>query len=231
MAVLRYGEALADFGSPIDQIDIPSLDPVTATEDLASLADKNGAVVNITGTLLAYSAEGIVGGFVTGVEMFAPGGGSLFSITGINTEAGSFVASFLATGDVDIAVLAGNDRIFGSSNSDLLAGGAGDDRIFGGGGRDLLGGMDGRDKMTGGLGADVFVFAPNQGRDTVMDFTDTGGRNDDFIAVRPAMYDRMVMTQEGNDVLLSFGKAGSLLILNQTMAEMGLDDFTSGLPI
>jgi hypothetical protein len=39
----------------------------------------------------------------------------------------------------------------------------------------------------------------------------------------------MVTTQVGNDVLLDFGKAGTLLILNQTVAEMGADDFvTSG---
>jgi hypothetical protein len=66
--------------------------------------------------------------------------------------------------------------------------------------------------------------------DTIMDFADANAASDDVIGVRKAMLDKMVTTQVGNDVLLDFGKAGTLLILNQTVAEMGADDFvTSGI--
>lgn len=231
MAVLRYGEGLTDYGNPVEQIDLPSLTPSASSATLVTLTDKNGAVVSITGTGLAVGPGGISGGTVTAISLVAAGGVSLFSITGISTAAAPFAANLLATGGVDIALLDGNDRIFGSSSGDLLAGGTGNDRIFGGGGRDVLGAMDGRDQLTGGANADVFVFAPNTGQDRIMDFVDDNGRADDFIAVRPVFYDKMVMTQEGADVLLTFGKAGSLLILNQTVAEMGIDDFVkSGLP-
>lgn len=230
MAIIRYGEAMTDFGNPIDQIDIPSLAPTTATLTFASLTDVNGGVINITGTGLKYSLAGITNGTVTGVELFAPGGGSLFSITGISASA-LLVQTFLVTGTVTIALLDGNDRIFGSSKSDLLIGGAGNDKVFGGGGTDYIGVMDGRDNLTGGGGADVFVFATNKGTDSIMDFTDNGGRGDDLIAVRQAVLNNMVATQVGDDVLLSFGKAGSLLILNHLVADIGADDFTtSGAP-
>lgn len=230
MAVIRYGEAMTNFGNPIDQIDIPTLAPTTATLTFASLMDVNGGVINITGTLLKYSPVGISSGTVTGVELIAPGGGALFSITGISVGA-LLVSTFLATGTVTIALLDGNDRIYGSAKRDLLIGGAGDDRVFGGGGGDYIGVMDGRDKLTGGAGADVFIFATNRGQDTVMDFADSGAANDDLIAMRPAVLDRMVMSQVGADVLLDLGTAGKLLILNQTLAEMGTDDFTTtGIP-
>ena len=230
MAVIRYGEAMTNFGNPVDQIDIPSLLPTTATLTAASLTDKNGGVVNITGTGLKYSFAGITEGIVTGVALFAPGGGALFSITGISEQA-TLVQGFLATGVVTIALLDNDDKVYGSSKSDLLIGGAGNDRVFGGGGRDYLGVMDGRDKLTGGAGPDVFVFATNKGQDVVMDFADNNAVSDDLIGLRPAMYDKMVMSQVGGDVLLDFGKSGTLLILNQMVAEMGLDDFTTtGLP-
>lgn len=50
MAVIRYGEAMTDFGSPLQQIDLASLIPTMATATLASLSDVNGAVVNLIGT-------------------------------------------------------------------------------------------------------------------------------------------------------------------------------------
>ena len=229
MAVIRYGNAMTNFGSPLDQIHIPSLLPTTTTLTFASLTDKDGGVVNITGTGLKYSLAGITGGTVTGVELLAPGGGSLFSVTGIN-EPALTVSTFLLTGTVTIALLDGDDRIYGSSKRDLLVGGAGNDKVLGGGGGDFIGVMDGRDKLTGGAGSDAFIFATNKGMDTIMDFADANAASDDVIAVRKAMLDKMVTTQVGNDVLLDFGKAGTLLILNQTVAEMGADDFvTSGI--
>lgn len=228
MAIIRYGEAMTDLGNPIDQIDLPSMSPTVATGTFASLTDKNGAVVNLTGSAFTYSLAGLTGGTLTGLEMIAPGGASLFSITGLNVLAADYVAGFLASGFVDISLLGDNDKVIGSSKADLMFAGGGNDRLFGGGGRDVMGGMDGRDQLTGGAGGDVFIFAKNTGVDRVMDFADSGGRADDFIGVKAAQYDAMQMTQEGADVLLDFGRLGKLLILDQTLAEMGADDFLVG---
>ena len=85
--------------------------------------------------------------------------------------------------------------------------------------------------MTGGAASDLFVFQVNKGVDTVIDFADTGARGDDYIAVTRNLYDRMVMTQQGSDVLLDFGRAGAVLVLDQAVGEMGVDDFWfKGLP-
>lgn len=230
MATIRYGEAMTNFGDPTDQIHIRSLQPTLATATAATFTDKNGAMIKLTGTGLTYGVEGVTGGSLTGIEAIAAGGGKLITMTGLSALAAPVVADFLATGSVGLELLDGNDRMFGSSKSDILAGGGGNDRLFGGAGRDVLGGMDGRDQLTGGAAADIFIFAPNQGVDTVMDFEDSGVRTDDFISVVPRFMDKMVMTQEGDDVLLTFGRAGSLLILNQTVAEMGADDFLGALP-
>ena len=40
MAVIRYGNAMTNFGSPLDQIHIPSLLPTTTTLTFASLTDQ-----------------------------------------------------------------------------------------------------------------------------------------------------------------------------------------------
>lgn len=73
----------------------------------------------------------------------------------------------------------GNDVLHGGAGRDLLFGGTGDDELFGekssdtlfgGDGRDLLRGGSGNDTLSGGAGADTFIFADNDGHDTISDF-------------------------------------------------------------
>jgi len=75
---------------------------------------------------------------------------------------------------------AGNDRLFGGYELDLLQGGTGDDRLSGGSGADILEGRDGNDRLVGGLstdaleggaGRDVFVFGARDGDDRIRDWT------------------------------------------------------------
>ena len=56
---------------------------------------------------------------------------------------------------------AGDDTIYGFSQSDLLVGGAGQDTIFGGEGDDLIIASAGADLIEGGYGNDLFVFDAN----------------------------------------------------------------------
>jgi len=52
---------------------------------------------------------------------------------------------------------AGNDRISGSQQSDLIIGGEGNDRLFGNGGADRIEGGLGNDRISGGDGPDVIL--------------------------------------------------------------------------
>ncbi|MDE2759863.1 MAG: calcium-binding protein [Paracoccaceae bacterium] len=65
----------------------------------------------------------------------------------------------------------GSDTIVGGSNSDYIFGDTGDDFLVGGGGDDLIVGGEGRDTLYGGSGSDTFVFGPNDGHDSINDFS------------------------------------------------------------
>jgi Ca2+-binding RTX toxin-like protein len=87
-------------------------------------------------------------------------------------------------GDDTLVVLTGTNTLDGGAMSDVILGGTGSDTLIGGAGNDLvvgdtsanffgndrLEGGAGDDLLEGGRGADVFVFAPNEGSDTIADF-------------------------------------------------------------
>ena len=80
---------------------------------------------------------------------------------------------------------AGNDTLYDGpgpwfNDNDTMSGGPGNDRIYcgqgndtlnGGPGNDWLAGGPGNDRLAGGAGADIFPFGPQNGTDTVTDFT------------------------------------------------------------
>lgn len=66
----------------------------------------------------------------------------------------------------------GKDTLKGGTGADILKGGNGADILKGNGGSDTLSGGKGDDELVGGGGADVFVFAANDGHDTITDFKD-----------------------------------------------------------
>jgi Ca2+-binding RTX toxin-like protein len=70
---------------------------------------------------------------------------------------------------------AGNDNIYGTNGSDVIAAGAGNDQIHGLGGDDYLCGEGGRDIVTGGSGDDQLYGG--QGGDALF-----GGSGDDFLS-------------------------------------------------
>ncbi|MGO4128344.1 beta strand repeat-containing protein [Inquilinus sp. YAF38] len=87
-------------------------------------------------------------------------------------------------GDAQGDTLAGIEQVYGSAQSDTLAGDAGANTLWGNGGADSLRGGLGADALKGGAGNDGFVYASAAdstvaaaGRDTISDFT-TGDRID-----------------------------------------------------
>ena len=80
------------------------------------------------------------------------------------------------TGGNDIvAGTSGNDNLNGGSGgNDLIFAGAGNDIVDGGNGDDLLVGGTGNDTIFGGGGNDTYLFALNDGIDTI---NENGGAN------------------------------------------------------
>ena len=107
----------------------------------------------------------------------------------------------------------------GTDGADTLTGGAGDDTLTGGRGNDTL---------TGNEGADTFVFAADQGDDTVTDFTDGEDLIDLSAFTDISQFSDLTATQEGNDVkidLSAYG-GGTITLQNILLADIDGNDFT-----
>ena len=71
-----------------------------------------------------------------------------------------------ALGDTYVSI----ENLLGSQHADDLRGNAGANTIWGSKGGDTLTGRGGNDVLVGGAGGDKFVFAANEGQDTIADF-------------------------------------------------------------
>ncbi len=136
-----------------------------------------------------------------------------------------------AGGDDSLIGGGGSDRIFGQGGDDTLkGGGAGDDlkggrgadRLVGGGGADTIDGGKGADILIGGAGADVFRFAPGDGEDVIRGFR----QGADLVEFKRGVsgFDELTITQQGDDVLLTYTR-GSILFRNQDVTAFGEEDF------
>ncbi len=109
---------------------------------------------------------------------------------------GKFAGYSLGTGPYTInTTTGGNDIVAGTSSDDSLNGGsggndlifagAGNDTVDGGNGDDLLVGGTGNDTLFGGGGNDTYLFALNDGIDTINENggASTGGGNNDQIVI------------------------------------------------
>ncbi|MEX0339121.1 MAG: hypothetical protein AB3N11_08795 [Arenibacterium sp.] len=122
-----------------------------------------------------------------------------------------------------------SDALFGGKGRDYLFGNEGRDRLDGGKGRDTLDGGKGNDRLKGGSGQDQFVFEKRDGRDVVLDFHD----DIDQIEISAAMMGRGAKTverlledfasQNGDDLILDFGRRGEIEIRDTTVTEIADD--------
>ncbi|MBT9098872.1 hypothetical protein KFZ76_14270 [Methylovulum psychrotolerans] len=99
---------------------------------------------------------------------------------------------------------AGNDWLYGYDDSDdTLNGLAGNDYLSGGQGNDTLNGGSGNDTLYGGLGNDTYLFAKNDGADTLYD--EGGADVVKFTDVAASGVTQVSRTNyNGNDLLLSY---------------------------
>lgn len=131
--------------------------------------------VSVTADEIRVNVSGLTFSFGDGVEIligFLGRGGSRAD-TIVGGLGGDRILGL--SGDDDLRGGGGDDFLFGQADTDVLAGGAGNDRLYGGSEADRLSGGTGNDTLSGGgpdRARDVFVFAPGEGSDRVVDFED-----------------------------------------------------------
>jgi Ca2+-binding RTX toxin-like protein len=119
----------------------------------------------------------------------------------------------------------GSDKIEGDDGNDSLYGGQSNDLLTGGNGDDLLVGQIGEDTLTGGLGNDVFLLAPFEGIDTILDFE----KGQDLIGLSGGLtFTELSFTSANNTTLISVTSSGQVLASLKGVAPnwLGIDDFT-----
>ncbi|GKY89225.1 hypothetical protein STA1M1_30940 [Sinisalibacter aestuarii] len=141
-------------------------------------------------------------------------GDILISIENVN---GSNFADTL-TGDGNANILRGR------SGDDVLNGGAGDDVINGENGVDTINGGADDDVLYGGNDADTFVFDPNWGNDTIVDFED-GVDLLDFSAFAGLDFSGLTVVPSGSETTISITGDPLNTILVQGGATIDSSDF------
>ena len=122
----------------------------------------------------------------------------------------------------------GDDRLFGEGGDDVLRGGEGRDQLDGGTGDDWLFGGEGNDQLIGGAGADTFVFGPNNGTDSIIDFSDGEDVIDLSAFEAISGFDDLYIWSFGTttviDLTASHGE-GPILLDNTAMDDLDASDF------
>lgn len=131
----------------------------------------------------------------------------------------------------------GNDIMYGGDAADRMLGEDGNDRMDGGGGRDVINGgtgfdriIDGAgiDRLFGGANADVFELDLDGHRDFILDYEDNSDTIDLTRWGEGLEFSDLVITQSGNNVLVSHGNEEILIRSadgNIQTFELSLGDF------
>lgn len=135
----------------------------------ASVASDNGTAVMEDGQLrVAYDGVDLARGETAEIQI-------VYMITdGAAMAEGSLTVTVNGTWNT-IRGTADRDTLWGSDSDDLFQALKGNDTIYAFGGDDTLDGGAGKDILWGDGGADTFRFAGKNGRDAIMDFTETDG--------------------------------------------------------
>ena len=118
----------------------------------------------------------------------------------------------------------GNDFLYGGTDNDTLSGDAGNDTLNGASGNDSLWGGAGNDILTGGAGNDVFIYKPNEGTDTITDYTagdmlkilNANGTNGTFSKAAFASNTLTLTISGGGSVIFTGVSSGDKININGT---------------
>ena len=197
---------------------------------LITVADSSHIIVSYQGGVIdtflgsfSYGANSTVFGTLSAIQE-TYFGAPAYSLTDLNIAAGP-VASALISGDnptILSLIFGANDSIMGSTNGEIIEGGAGNDVIIALDGNDTVDGGDGNDDVNGNKGDDIVLGGA--GDDTVR-----GGQGNDTISggdgndphVNGNIGDDIVHGGNGNDTV--YGGQGS-----DTLYGDAGDDLLSG---
>ena len=223
MSRVKYNASIDTFQELWDGIGDAELTGKRDRGDKVTVEDASGNELEFSGAKLDWTEAGLAGGTVREISLSNADGKELFEIKAVGLVAADVQAAFDTDGldGVLAAVLTGDDRIKGSKGDDWLIGLAGDDKIDGDKGSDYLFGGEGDDLLIGGHGSDYFVFEEDGSRDFVKDFN-LGNKGPDYIAVDESLLGSVEWTQDGDNLVVSFGGTGSIVLKN-----VSADDFTA----
>ncbi|MEO8244709.1 MAG: hypothetical protein ABI832_20660 [bacterium] len=226
MAHIKIETSLGAYGKISDFVG-STLHVVGATDTMLTLMDNKGAGFTFLGAGLTYNGSGVTGGTFTGLQIFDLHQTPLETLDHFSENAQVLSATYLNAGleAAILGLLSKNDVVTGSSLGDLLTGAGGKDTIKGGGGADFIGGSTGNDKLFGQGGADVFLFVKGDGKDHIMDFTDTGAMSDDRIGLTHKLYNNMTVEETATGVTLHFGAKDAIAVDNWHVADVDISDF------
>lgn len=227
MARIKFAAAAGMFGAALS-FDFGTAFAESLSATAITLVDGTGARLVLEGSGLEIAPGPMIFGQVQGLQLFAPGGALQAKVGGIDYAAMDLVTMIetLEFEDLYLALTKGRDHIVGGGAADLLVGGQKADVIDGNGGRDAIMGLWGDDTLTGGGGVDTFFFrTKGDGHDTITDFSNSTGFQEDRIAIERAAYLKMVVTEDAGGVLLTFSDTSSVYVEGWTAAEVGRNDF------
>ena len=232
-------DTVKNFSLTEDTIDL-SLIPETITyDDLTIVQDGDNTKITVSHDDLEDDVTIILEG-VTATELSSdnfvmpdPPADSVSTDTGHSIvrpvdpwEGNDFANTYIHNGDdSELYGKGGNDKIFGGEGDDDIYGGAGCDLLLGEEGDDTIDGGADDDTLVGGSGNDTFVFQSGHGDDTIKDFKDvSGGEND---AIDLSAFSTITgfsdlsgkITQDGDDTKIDLSDFGG--------GEIILEDFTS----
>ena len=103
----------------------------------------------------------------------------------------------------------GNDSLAGGNGDDYLSSGSGNDKLYGNAGADSLWGGTGNDTLYGGDGVDTFIYRPNEGKDTIMDY-----ESGELLQITNSTFTNAVFSS--NQLTLTIDGGGSVVFKNVT---------------
>ena len=246
-------DTITDFDVDEDMIDL-SLIQHTITFDNLTIADNDDgyAVVTIPQSVLGSEAtedititlENVSASDVTSSHFKMPNppedsistDGGITVVTDSDPFEGNQYNNVMGDNadDTTIYGYGGHDTIFGGEGDDTIYGGAGCDLLMGEEGDDTIDGGADDDTLVGGSGNDTFVFQSGHGDDTIKDFKDvSGGENDKidlsaFSSITAFSDLSGKITQEGDDTkidLSSFDGGGEIILEDFTATNLDASDF------
>ncbi|OYY73521.1 MAG: hypothetical protein B7Y40_09150 [Gammaproteobacteria bacterium 28-57-27] len=110
--------------------------------------------------------------------------------------------------------LDGNDNLSSSNGDDTLEGGAGNDTLYASNGADTLDGGTGDDRLDGGQGNDTYLFGLGSGHDTIWDYDNTAGVNDNIRLGEGITAQDLRITRDGSNLILTLESGDNLTINN-----------------